>query len=256
MKRQTIGNSMIATVLGIGLLSGCSINQVHAGTAKTPGMTETMKMASPSNGFGMGGMMGGPGSIPASGSPEKSYGVLTIEGSNGSRVREVIGAEGGSFSVTQNIAYLNGYATFEGGGLRLSHGCLPQVSYLTVGDSGTVRFTRKNKDLFARITLRTRSGKLVPDTSKRPENSCSKEFPKVEKAKRVAEKILTKLVPVAPGKESRVDMGKTTVTVYTDKDFPVDRVPAYPAFTSFGDSGVSWGGMIGGLGGGMGGLTK
>ena len=275
MKRQTLGNSMIAGVFGIVLLAGCSTNP---SPALNPGMmTGTIKTATPSNGLGMGGGMMGVGSLPIDSNFEKSYGVVTLDQDDGGRVRSIIHGKGTSFSSFQILGYLSGSYSVVGGGLAPDSKCLPQVSYLTVGDSGTIRFTRKNKDLFARITLRTRSGKIVPETAKRVQPPCEKEYPAVEKAEGVFEKILTKLVPLFPGKETRVVMEKTTVTVFIDKDFPVDRVPAYPAFSSLealvgfpwehvlpsgrmpgmmGDMGQS--GMMGGQGGygGVGGMMS
>lgn len=248
MKRQTIGNSMIATVLGIGLLTGCSINQVHAGTAKTPGMTGTMMSASPAHG------MGGPGSIPASGSPEKSYGVLTFEGSNDSRVREIIGAEGGSFSNTNNIPYYAGtkYVHFENNSY-----CMGQVGYLTVGKMGTVRFSRNNRILHARISIRTLSaGKIVPlhgfpmTKAVKTQNQCGNDRP--YKPENVSERILTETIPVTPGKALRIRVGNSIVTISLDKDFPVAQTPAWPAFTN-PEKGIGGNGYGMGLMGGMGG---
>ncbi len=230
MKRQTLGHLIIAGAFGIGLLAGCSTNPAPA---VNPGMmTGATETITPSNGLGMGGGMmgGGPSGFPSFASPEKSYGVVTLDQDDGGRVRSIIHGKGISFSSFQILGYLSG--TYPGVGGGLGPECFPQVSYLTVGDSGTVRFTRKNKDLFARITLRTRSGKIVPDTAKRVQPPCAKEYPAVKKAEGVFEKILTKLVPLFPGKETRVAMGKAIVTVFIDKDFPVDRVPAYPAFSS------------------------
>ena len=243
MKRQTLGNSMIAGVFGIVLLAGCSTNPAPA---VNPGMmTGKIKTATPSNGLEIGGGMmgGGPSGFPPFASPEKSYGVVTIDRDDGGRVRSVIDWNGTSFSASQILGYLSGSYPGVGGGLAPYSQCLPQVSYLTVGDSGTVRFTRKNKDLFARITIRTRSGKIVPDTAKRVQTPCAKEYPAVEKAEGVSEKILTKLVPLFPGKETRVVMGKTTVTVFIDKDFPVAKVPAYPDFSSLGAESFDMGTM-------------
>ena len=244
MKRQTLGHSMIAGVFGIVLLAGCSTNPAPA---VNPGMmTGETETATPLNGLGVGGGMmgGGPSGFPPFASPEKSYGVVTIDRDDGGRVRSVIDWNGTSFSASQILGYLSGSYPVAGGGLAPDSKCLPQMSYLTVGDSGTVRFTRKNKDLFARITLRTRSGKIVPDTAKRVQPPCAKEYPAVKKAEGVFEKILTKLVPMVPGKETRVAMGKTTVTVFIDKDFPVGKVPAYPDFSS-PETGVSGIGMTG-----------
>ena len=254
MKRQSVRNSMIAVFFGAVLLAGCSTNPVPAGTATNPGTAGKINdVASPANELGMGGMMGmGGGVMPISNSPEKSYGVITFDRPNGFRFRSVIDGTGDFFSSTRIFSYYTGSQPLEGGFFGSPFGCLPQSSYLTVGVSGTVRFTRKNGDLLARVVLRIRSGKIVPDTSKRPENACSKEFPKIEKAENISEKILTKLVPVIPGKVTRLGMGKTTVTVSLDKDFPADRVPVYPAFTSPVDEGGPFGGgMMGGLGSGM-----
>ncbi|MEC4683033.1 MAG: hypothetical protein VST70_05065 [Nitrospirota bacterium] len=255
MSQRTIRNSVIATVLGVGVLAGCSTNPVSASLAKNPVTAGTLKTVSPPSGFGMGGMMGmGGGVMPISNSPEKSYGVIAFDRPNGFRFRSVIDGTGDSFSSTRIFSYYTGSQPLEGGFFGSPFGCLPQSSYLTVGVSGTVRFTRKNGDLLARVVLRTRSGKIVPDTSKRPENACSKEFPKIEKAENVSEKILTKLVPVIPGKDIRVEMGKTVVTVFLDKDFPADRVPVYPAFTSPAYEGGPFGEIImGGVSGKLGG---
>ena len=241
MKRQTLGHSMIAGVFGIVLLAGCSTNPAPA---VNPGMmTGETETATPLNGLGVGGGMMGGGSLPIGSNSEKSFGVVTIDRDDGGRVRSVIDANGTSFSAFQILGYLSGSYPVAGGGLAPYSTCLPQMSYLTVGDSGTVRFTRKNKDLFARITLRTRSGKIVPETAKRVQPLCEKEYPAVEKAEGVSEKILTKLVPLFPGKETRVVMGKTTVTVFIDKDFPVAKVPAYPDFSSLGAESFDMGTM-------------
>ena len=254
---MSVKKSMVVTLGSMMLLlAACSTAQVPAGTSGT--MTGKNKAPVPSSGFGMGGGMmggmmggdggyGGMGGAPSFVSSEKSYGVVTFERPDGFRVRSVIDWNGTSFSNPQTFAYPSEFFPGVGGGLAQSPECFPQISYLTLGDSGTVRFTRKNKDLFARVTFRTRSGKLVPDTSKRPQDSCPKEFPKIEKVKGLSEKILTELVPMVPGKETRVVLGKTTVTVFIDKDFPVGRVPAYPAFSSQ-ETGAFGGGMSGGLG--------
>lgn len=239
-KMSVFRKSMIVASLGIALLAGCSMNPVPSGNL----MAGKIKASSLSKGFGMGGMMGFGGVPLPSASPEKSYGVITFERPNGFRFRSVIDGTGDTFSSTQIFSYATDFQPIEGGFFESQSGCLPQVSYLPVGVSGTVRFTRKNGELLARVVLRTHSGKIVPDTSKRPENACSKEFPKIEKAENVSEKILTKLVPVIPGKDIRVEMGKTIVTVSLDKDFPVDRVPVYPAFTSPAYEGGSFGGSI------------
>ena len=242
MRRQTLGNSMIAGVFGIVLLAGCSTNPALAvNPVMMTGETET---ATPLNGLGMGGGMMGGGSLPIFSNSEKSFGVVTLDQDDGGRVRSIIYGKGTSFSSFQILGYLSGSYPVVGGGLAPDSKCRPQVSYLTVGDYGTIRFTRKNKDLFARITLRTRSGKIVPDTAKRAQPPCAKEYPAVEKAEGVSEKILTKLVPLFPGKETRVAMGKATVTVFIDKDFPVGKVPAYPDFSS-PETGVSGIGMTG-----------
>ncbi len=261
MTKLSLKKFMIAPVLGAVLLAACSTNPVPVNLAKNPGQVGMLKAAAPSNGFGMGGgMMGGFGSFPAPGSPKKSYGVITFERPDGFRFRSVIDGTGTSFSSLRTFSYATGFQPIEGGFFGSPDGCFPQVSSLTLGDAGTVRFTRKNGGLFARVVLRTRSGKIVPDTSKKPqaENACSKEFPKIEKAENVSEKILTWTVRVVPGKETRVGEDKTRATISLDKDFPADRVPVYPAFTSpEGESGSFGGGVIGGLGyGGVGGKTK
>ena len=254
-KMTKFRNSMLASVIGATLtLSACASNQAPAVQSINSGKNGTMKSGSPSNGLGGGGMMGG--GLMGAGPSEKSYGVITFERHNGFRVRSVIDENGTSFSDSQTFAYYTGAAPNGLGGLGFASGCFPQVSYLTVGDSGTIRFTRKNKDLFARITVRTRSGKLVPATSKKPENPCFKEFPTAEKAENISEKILTQLVPVTPGKELRVTMGKTAVTIFTDKDFPVDRVPSWPAFTSPETGAFGGATMMGAFDGGMLGSLK
>ena len=248
MRRQTIGNSMIAGILGIVLLAGCSTNPAPA---VNPGMTTgKIKTAAPSDGWGLGGGMmgGGPSGVPTFASSEKSYGVVTFDRHDGGRSRSVIDWNGTSFSASQIFAYLSGSFPVVGGGLAPYSECLPQVSYLTVGDSGTVRFTRKNKDLFARITIRTRSGKIVSDPSRKVPSSCSQKV-KAQKVENLSETILTKLVPMVPGKETRVAMGKTTVTVFIDKDFPVGKVPAYPAFSSLETGAFGGGSLVGGMGG-------
>lgn len=242
MSKFSLKKFMIAPVLGTVLLAGCSTNPVPASLSK--------KTATRTPEASMGGMMGFGGVPLPSGSSEKSYGVITFERPNGFRSRSVIDGTGETFSNTQTFAYYTRFSPSGGGFSGISPGCLPQSSYLTFGVSGTVRFTRKNGELLARVVLRTRSGKIVPDTSKRPENACSKEFPKTFQAKNVSEKILTKLVPVIPGNKTRVGMGKTTVTVSLDRDFPTDSVPVYPAFTSpAGEAGPFGGGMMGGMGG-------
>ena len=254
-KMTKFRNSMLASVIGATLtLSACASNQAPAVQSINSGKNGTMNSGSPSNGLGMGGMMGG--GLMGAGPSEKSYGVITFERHNGFRVRSIIDENGTSFSDSQTFAYYTGAAPNGLGGLGFASGCFPQVSYLTVGDSGTIRFTRKNKDLFARITVRTRSGKLVPDTSKKPKNSCLNGPLTIEKAKNVSEKIRTQLVPVTPGKEIQVAMGKTTVTIFTDKDFPVDRVPAYPGFSSPETGAFGGATMMGAFGGGMMGSLK
>ena len=64
MRRQTIGNLMIAGVFGIVLLAGCSTNPAPA--VRDGMMTGKIKTAAPSDGLGMGGGMmgGGPGGVP------------------------------------------------------------------------------------------------------------------------------------------------------------------------------------------------
>jgi hypothetical protein len=268
MTKLSLKKFMIAPVLGAVLLAACSTttNPIPANTSNIPTCVKDSKgfysctggpksmgtgMGGLGGGMGMGGMMGEVvGGFADSGSSEKSYGVITFERPNEFRFRSVIDGTGTSFSSTRTFSYYTGSQPIEGGFFGTPSGCFPQVSYLPVGVSGTVRFTRKNGELLARVVLRTRSGKIVPDTSKRPENACSKEFPKIEKAENVSEKILTKLVPVIPGKDIRVEMGKTIVTVSLDKDFPVDRIPAYPAFTS-PEGGEFGGGMGGGMMGGV-----
>ena len=253
MKRQTLGHLIIAGAFGIGLLAGCSTNPAPA---VNPGMmTGATETITPSNGLGMGGgiMGGGASGVPTFASSEKSYGVVTFERHDGFRLRSVIDWNGTSVSATQTFAYPSGFFPGGGGGLAPSVECLPQVSYLMVGDSGTVRFTRKNKDLFARITIRTRSGKIVSDPSRKVPSSCSQKV-KAQKVENSSETILTKLVPVVPGKETRVAMGKTTVTVYIDKDFPVDRIPEYPAFSSPETGAFGETTMMGTLSGGIGGI--
>ena len=227
MKQQTVRNLMIAGLFGIVLLAGCSTNPVPA--------SRSNKIATTPPEASMGGMMGFSG-VSVS---EKSYGVIVFDRPNGFRFRSVIDGIGDSFSNTRIFSYYTGSRS----------GCLPLSSSLTVGVAGTVRFTRKDGELLARVVLRTRSGKIVPNPDKRPKNSCSKEFPQTFHAKNVSEKILTKLVPVIPGNKTCVGMGKTTVTVSLDKDFPVEHVPVYPAFTSPAGEDGAFGGDMGSVSG-------
>ena len=253
MKRQLV-NSLIAGVFGMVFLGACSTNPapvVNPGT-----MTGESKADTPSDGFGMGGgLMGGGigGGFPTFAPSEKSYGVVTFDREDGGHAQSLIDERGTSFADIKYILYYSGSPPRSGGGLGKSFlQCIPKSSYLTVGKSGTIRFARKNNSLFARITLRMQSGKLVPvDASKttKPE-PCGKESAKVQKPESVGETILTKTLSVSPGKETIIKMGKTTVMVSLDKDFPVDRVSAYPAWTiPTGGARTFGGGMMGGIGG-------
>ncbi len=248
----------IATVL----LAGCSTSQVATafgpGSLVTNGHSEAMSKTPSKTSKGLGMMGGGMalGGWPGISGPgeEKSFGVLTFERPKGYRVRSVIGKDGGSFAnITNTPYYVQSMLIVSGFGAGAPE-CIPQISYLTVGDSGTVRFTRKNKDLLARITLRTLSGKIAPKgvTVKKEKAACDH---KGEKARNVSETIQTNVVPVTPGKETRVKIGTTTITVSLDKDFPVEKVPAFPAYSpienDFGSPFLRGGMMGGGLGAGM-----
>lgn len=246
--KNNIVNPLIVGIFGI-VLGACSTNPPQTINAGMP--TGQIKSSAPLNGNGFGsggGMMGwepGPGGIPILPPAEKSYGVVTFDREDGGHAQSRIDERGTTFFILQSIPYTRGFSTGEGE-------CFPVVSYLTVGDSGTVRFTRKGKTLLARIVVRTLSGKIVSAPAQKLSPSCSKES-QAQKVENSSETILTRLVRVVPGKSSSIVLGKSTVTLFLDKNFPVDKVPAYPKFTSF-DNGLtpylpSEIGMMGGMGG-------
>nr|EES53265.1 MAG: hypothetical protein UBAL3_80150054 [Leptospirillum ferrodiazotrophum] len=195
-----------------------------------------------SDGYGMGGGMGW--SAIAETGEEKSFGILTFERPKGYRAQRVIGKNGGSFAKITNIPYYAGSKKVSVGlGSRV---CLPLVGYLTIGDFGKIRFTRKGKELLARITLRSLSGKIVT-IPKKTDDKGGKKYQCVDalqKPDNVVESIRTETIPVTPGKEVKTKLENSTVTISLNKDFPVAKIPAWPAYTypDIGDSEYEMGG--------------